>query len=188
GDRFQCLPHPAVLHSLLLSNGAWDPCGHGFGSLRGHLPSPETFHHPGKPHRGQDRTGSGTVWRYARIALPLPGEEVPYSRTNIIPHTYCEHMAVVKLACGDVRVSSYYGLSVAFLVTGLDGFFIALSYIEILRAIFSLPTNDARLKTFETCGSHLCVILVSYIPPLFSLVTHRFGHNVPLNFHALIAN
>ncbi|CAM5073989.1 unnamed protein product [Eretmochelys imbricata] len=124
------------------------------------------------------------------LVLPYPflATRWPYCRTNIIPHTYCEHMAVVKVACGDVRVSSYYGLSVAFLVTGLDGFFFALSYIEILRAIFSLPTNDARLKTFETCGSHLCVILVSYIPHLFSLITHRFGHNVPLHFHVLIAN
>ncbi|CAM5073557.1 unnamed protein product [Natator depressus] len=134
--------------------------------------------------------GLAVVLRGCMLILPYPflARQWPYCRTTIIPHTYCEHIAVVKLACADIRISSYYSLSVAFLVMGLDVFFIAVSYIQILRAIFSLPTKDARLKTFGTCGSHLCVILVSYIPALFSSLMHRFGHNVALHFHILMAN
>nr|XP_008173238.2 olfactory receptor 52R1-like [Chrysemys picta bellii] len=130
------------------------------------------------------------VLRGGMLVLPYPflASRWPYCRTIIIPHSYCEHMAVVKLACADIRVSSYYGLFVAFMVTGLDVFFIAVSYIQILRAIFSLPTKDAQLKTFGTCGSHLFVILASYIPALFSFVTHRFGHNVAVHFHIIMAN
>ncbi|XP_044845867.1 olfactory receptor 52N2-like [Mauremys mutica] len=136
------------------------------------------------------KIGLAVVLRGGMLSLPYPflARRWPYCRTNIIPHSYCEHMAVVKLACADIHISSYYGLSVAFLVMGLDVFFVAVSYIQILMAIFSLPTKDARLKTFGTCSSHLCVILVSYIPALFSFLTHRFGHNVPLHFHILIAN
>ncbi|XP_024068804.1 olfactory receptor 52H1-like [Terrapene carolina triunguis] len=130
------------------------------------------------------------VLRSIMLILPYPflARRWPYCRTNIIPHTYCEHIAVVKLACADIRISSYYSLSVAFLVIGTDVFFIAVSYTHILRAIFSLPTKDARLKTFGTCGSHLCVILSSYIPALFSALAQRFGHNVALHFHVLMAN
>ncbi|XP_044858421.1 olfactory receptor 52B2-like [Mauremys mutica] len=130
------------------------------------------------------------VLRGGILILPHPflARSWQYCRTNIIPHSYCEHIAVVKLACADIRVSSYYSLSVAFLVTGLDVFFITVSYTQILRAIFSLPTKDARVKTFVTCGSHIFVILASYIPALFSFLTHRFGHNVALHFHILIAN
>ncbi|XP_050791345.1 olfactory receptor 52R1-like [Gopherus flavomarginatus] len=130
------------------------------------------------------------VLRGSMLVLPYPllVRQWPYCRTNIIPHTYCEHIAVVKLACTNIRISSYYGLFVAFLVTGLDVFFIAVSYIQILRAIFSLPTKDSQLKTFGTCSSHLCVILISYIPSLFSFLMHRFGHNLALHFHILIAN
>ncbi|XP_024071675.2 olfactory receptor 52R1-like [Terrapene carolina triunguis] len=136
------------------------------------------------------KIGLTVVLRGIMLILPYPflARRWPYCRTNIIPHSYCEHMAMVKLACADVRISSYYSLSVAFLVMGLDVFFIAMSYIQVLRAIFSLPTKDARLKTFGTCGSHLFVILASYIPALFSFLTHRFGHNVPLHFHILIAS
>ncbi|KAM7179230.1 LOW QUALITY PROTEIN: olfactory receptor 52P1-like [Macrochelys suwanniensis] len=130
------------------------------------------------------------VVRGGMLSLPCPflASQLPYCRTNIIPHSYCEHIAVVKLACADILISSYYSLSVEFLVIGLDVFFITMSYIQILRAIFSLPTKDARLKTFGTCGSHLCAILTFYIPDLFSSLTHRFGHNVPLHFFILSAN
>nr|XP_006126378.1 olfactory receptor 52R1-like [Pelodiscus sinensis] len=130
------------------------------------------------------------VLRGSLLVMPYPflARRWPYCRTNIIPHTFCEHIAVVKLACADIRISSYYGLSVAFLVIGVDVFLITLSYIQILRAIVSLPTKDARLKTFETCSSHLCVILTFYIPRLFSFLTQRFGQNELLHFHILFAN
>ncbi|XP_039364419.1 olfactory receptor 52E2-like [Mauremys reevesii] len=112
----------------------------------------------------------------------------PYCRTNIIPHTYCDHMAMVKLACGDIRISTYYGLFLIFSGIGLDVFFITMSYTQILRAIFSLPTKDARLKTFGTCSSHLCVILAFYAPALFSFITQWFSNNVPQRFQVLMAN
>ncbi|KAM7179321.1 olfactory receptor 52M1-like [Macrochelys suwanniensis] len=136
------------------------------------------------------KIGLALVLRGIMVILPYPflARQQPYCRTNIIPQSYCEHIAVVKLACGDTRVSSYYGLFVVFCVRGLDMIFIAVSYTQILRAIFSLPTKDARLKALGTCSSHLCAILTFYIPVIFSSITHRFVHNVPLNFHVLIAN
>ncbi|XP_034617316.1 olfactory receptor 52R1-like [Trachemys scripta elegans] len=136
------------------------------------------------------KIGLAVVLRSGMLTLPYPflARKWPYCKTNIIPQSYCEHIAVVKLACTDIRISSYYGLFVVFSVIGLDVFFIAVSYTQILRAIFNLPTKDARLKTFGTCGSHLFVILAFYIPALFSFLTHRFGHSVPLHFHVLIAN
>nr|XP_025039788.1 olfactory receptor 52E2-like [Pelodiscus sinensis] len=136
------------------------------------------------------KMGLGVVLRSSMLVLPcvLLVRRWPYCRTNIIPHTHCEHMAVVKLACGNTQISSYYGLFVMFCVMGLDVFFIAVSYTQILRSIFSLPTKDARLKTFGTCGSHIGVILAFYIPGLVSSLMHRFGQNMPLHFHILIAN
>ncbi|XP_065266007.1 olfactory receptor 52E8-like [Emys orbicularis] len=136
------------------------------------------------------KIGLATVFRSGILILPYPFlvRQWPYCRTNIIPHTHCEHIAVVNLACADTRVSSYYGLFVVFCVRGLDMIFIAVSYTHILKAIFSLPTKDARLKALGTCSSHLFAILTFYIPGLFSSLTHRYGHNVPLHFHVLIAN
>uniref|UniRef100_A0A8C4VCZ1 G-protein coupled receptors family 1 profile domain-containing protein n=1 Tax=Gopherus evgoodei TaxID=1825980 RepID=A0A8C4VCZ1_9SAUR len=132
--------------------------------------------------------GLPMVLRSGIITVPYPFLTTwwPYRRTNIIPHFCCGHIAVMKLACADFSISSYYGLGI--LGDGVAVFFIAVSYTQILRAIFSLPTKDARLKTFGTCGSHLCVILAFYIPAIFSFLAHRSGHNVPPHFHILLVN
>ncbi|XP_030401144.1 olfactory receptor 52E8-like [Gopherus evgoodei] len=136
------------------------------------------------------KIGLAMVLRCGISALPYPFlvRRWPYCRTNIIPYSFCEHINVVNLACADTRLSSYYGLFVLFSVLGLDVLFITVSYIQILRAIFSLPTKDARLKTLGTCGSHLCCILSFYLPKFFSSLTYRFGHKVPLHVLVLIAN
>ncbi|XP_077695153.1 olfactory receptor 52R1-like [Eretmochelys imbricata] len=136
------------------------------------------------------KIGLGVALRGGMLVVPfiLVARRWPYCRTNIIPHSYCEHMAVVKLACTEIHVSNYYSLSVVFCVFGLDMIFIALSYTQILKAIFHLPTKDARLKTSGTCGSHLCAILAFYIPCLFSALTYRFGKNMALHFHVLTAS
>ncbi|EMP36285.1 Olfactory receptor 52R1 [Chelonia mydas] len=136
------------------------------------------------------KIGLAVVLR-SRIFVPIypfVARRWPYCRTSIIPHTYCEHMAVMKQACADFRVSVYYGLFLLFSGIGLDMLFITMSYIQILRAIFSRPTKDSRLKTFGTCISHLCAILTFYVPALFSFLTQWFGRNVPLHFHILMAN
>nr|XP_008173224.3 olfactory receptor 52L1-like [Chrysemys picta bellii] len=136
------------------------------------------------------KIGLTIVLRGGILVLPYPFllRQWPYCKTNIIPQPYCAHMAMVKLACSDTRVSSYYGLFVLLCVKCLDVIFIVVSYTQILRAIFSLSTKDARLKTFGTCTSHLCAILVFYIPGLFLSLADRFNQNVPLHFHVLIAN
>nr|XP_006119644.1 olfactory receptor 52M1-like [Pelodiscus sinensis] len=130
------------------------------------------------------------VLRSSILALPYPvlARQWPYCRTNIIAHTQCENLGVVRLACGDTRMSSYYGLFVLSCRFGLDMSFITLSYIQILRAIFGLPTKDARVKTFGTCSSHICVILTFYIPILFASLSVRLGNNLPRYFNVFIAD
>ncbi|XP_075779488.1 olfactory receptor 52R1-like [Pelodiscus sinensis] len=136
------------------------------------------------------KIGLVIVLRGSILALPYPilTRQWPYCKTNIIAEIFCAHVAVVNLACADTRISSYYGLFVLSCRIGLDVFFITLSYIQILRAIFNLPSKDARIKTFGTCGSHLGAILAFYIPTLFASLTSRFGHNLPRYFQVFISN
>ncbi|KAM9220653.1 LOW QUALITY PROTEIN: olfactory receptor 52L1 [Dugong dugon] len=109
-----------------------------------------------------------------------------FCEATIIGHAYCEHTAVVKLACSDTTVNQIYRLAVALLVVGLDVLVIAISYALILQAVLKVPGNEA-LKAFSTCGSHVCVILIFYVPGMFSFLTHRFGHHVPHHIHVILA-
>ncbi|XP_029457540.1 olfactory receptor 52K1-like [Rhinatrema bivittatum] len=128
--------------------------------------------------------------RAVALMTPLPFlvKRFPYCRSNIVHHSYCEHMAVVKLACADTTFNNIYGIIVALFIVGVDLMFIVLSYIMILRAVFRLASKEARFKALSTCASHICAILVFYVPVVLSSVVHRFGQSVAPHIHILLAN
>ncbi|XP_044860363.1 putative olfactory receptor 52P1 [Mauremys mutica] len=122
------------------------------------------------------------------LPLPLLLSRQPFCANRIIPHTYCEHMAVVKMSCGDVSVNRMYGLVIAFVVLGLDLMLIALSYGLILRAILRISSKKSHEKALNTCTAHICVMLMSYPPFFYSTLTHRFGQGIAPHIHIILAN
>ncbi|KAM4045589.1 olfactory receptor 52N2-like [Anomaloglossus baeobatrachus] len=129
------------------------------------------------------------VIRGTIIVTPCPwmASRLPYCQSHQIPHAYCDHMAVVKLACTDTTINSAYGLTVVLIVIVFDISCIAISYVLILRAVLSLSSKSAKNKAFGTCTSHICIILMFYTLGLFSFLTYRIGH-IPPYIHVILSN
>ncbi|XP_030055587.1 olfactory receptor 52M1-like [Microcaecilia unicolor] len=137
------------------------------------------------------KMGLMAVLRGVVYILPLPLliiTRLTRYKTNVISHSYCEHMAVVKLSCDDISISNFYGFTIGLFVLILDSILIIVSYFKIVRVVLSLTSLEARLKSFKTCSSHICAILAFYTPITISSLTHRFGHNVAPSVHILLAN
>ncbi|KAK7800303.1 hypothetical protein U0070_013398 [Myodes glareolus] len=115
-------------------------------------------------------------------------KRLPFCKTRVVPHTYCEHIGVARLSTADISINIWYGFAVPLMIVVSDVILIAVSYIFILRAVFLLSSQGARQKALSTCGSHVCVILMFYTPGFFSILAHRFGHSVPRNVLVLFAN
>ncbi|XP_074840420.1 olfactory receptor 52E8-like [Carettochelys insculpta] len=122
------------------------------------------------------------------LPLPLLLTRLPFCANRIIPNTFCDHIAVAKLSCGDITINSMYALVIVSLVIGLDLMLISLSYGLILRAVLRMFSKKTHPKALNTCTAHICVMLTSYTPFLFSTLTHRFGHDIAPHVHIILAN
>ncbi|KAM4845290.1 olfactory receptor 52N2-like [Thomomys bottae] len=137
------------------------------------------------------KVGLATFARNVLIMIPFTFliKRLPYCKGNLIHHTYCDHMSVAKLSCGNIKINVIYGLIAALLIGGFDMVCIFMSYTLIIRAVLALSSADARHKAFSTCTSHICAIIITYVPAFFNFFTHRFGeHTIPHHVHILIAN
>ncbi|XP_068920854.1 olfactory receptor 52I1-like [Petaurus breviceps papuanus] len=135
--------------------------------------------------------GLAIVVRAILIMTPLSWMviQLPFCGSHMVPHSYCEHMAVAKLACADYMPSSLYSLIGSSIIVGSDVSFIATSYSLILQAVFRLSSRDARLKALSTCGSHVGVMVLYYLPGMISHYVEWFGQGVvPLHTQVLLAD
>ncbi|XP_014697431.1 olfactory receptor 52I2-like [Equus asinus] len=114
---------------------------------------------------------------------------LPFCGSNVVLHSYCEHIAVAKLTCADPMPSCLYGLIGSSIIVGSDVVFIAASYNLILRVVFGLSSKNAQLKALSTCGSHMGVMALYYLPGMASVYVAWLGKDtVPLHIQVLLAD
>ncbi|XP_065511179.1 olfactory receptor 14C36-like [Caloenas nicobarica] len=83
---------------------------------------------------------------------------LPLCKGNALDQFFCEIPQILKLSCSDasLRELGLIGLSVCL---GFACFvFIIVSYVQILRAVLRIPSEQGRHKAFSTCLPHLAVV------------------------------
>ncbi|XP_028373295.1 olfactory receptor 52K1-like [Phyllostomus discolor] len=129
------------------------------------------------------------VARSTGIVAPVVGlaSRVRFCRSDVIHHFACEHMALMKLSCGDVSINKTVGLTIRIFNRVLDMLLLGASYSRIIHAAFRISSGRARSKALNTCGSHLLVIFTVYSSTLSSSVVYRVAHAASQDVHNLLS-
>ncbi|XP_036740769.2 olfactory receptor 51V1-like [Manis pentadactyla] len=111
-----------------------------------------------------------------------------YCRPHVLSHSFCLHQDLLRLACSDIRFNSFYALALVMCTLLLDAVLILISYIFILHTVLAITSQEERLKSLQTCVSHLCAVLVFFIPIIGLTMVHRFGKHLSPLVHILMGN
>ncbi|XP_001379593.3 olfactory receptor 10G2 [Monodelphis domestica] len=104
---------------------------------------------------------------------------LPYCGPNLVDYFICDIPAVLRLACADTTINELVTFVDIGVVAASCFLLILLSYANIVYAILQIRTADGRRKAFSTCGSHLTVVTVYYVPCIFIYL--RAGSKSPLD-------
>ncbi|XP_067419603.1 olfactory receptor 51G2-like [Emydura macquarii macquarii] len=111
---------------------------------------------------------------FLNFHLPILLKQYRYCQANILSHSYCLHQEVMTMACSDITVNIIYGFFVTVSSVGLDLLLILISYVMILKTVLSIASHTECLKALNTCVSHVCVVLLFYMPGIALSMIYRF--------------
>ncbi|XP_071310709.1 olfactory receptor 14A16-like, partial [Agelaius tricolor] len=83
---------------------------------------------------------------------------LPLCHGNVLRQFFCEIPHILKLSCSHSKLREL-GLLVFSVCLVFSCFvFIVFSYVQILRAVLRIPSEQGRHKAFSTCLPHLAVV------------------------------
>ncbi|XP_069827940.1 olfactory receptor 51E1-like [Dendropsophus ebraccatus] len=114
------------------------------------------------------------------IPLPILAAGLTFCHLNIIYHSFCEFVEILKLCCGDMTSIFIYLVILLFVFPGGDNGLMIFSYAQILWVVYMLKSSQARWKSLSTCSSHAILLLLFYASSTLPLYLFIFYPNSPL--------
>ncbi|XP_054851274.1 olfactory receptor 12D1-like [Eublepharis macularius] len=101
---------------------------------------------------------------------------LPFCGPNHVEHFFCEIKPLLKLACGSTHLNLMLLNTVTSCIAMGPFVITLLSYIYIITfLLFRVHSQKGRQKAFSTCGSHLMVVALLYVPVLFNYMLPSVG-------------
>ncbi|XP_064903983.1 olfactory receptor 14A16-like [Columba livia] len=83
---------------------------------------------------------------------------IPLCQSNSLGQFFCEIPQILELSCTHSYLRELGIIVVGVLVAFCCFVFIVVSYVQILRAVLRIPSEQGRHKAFSTCLPHLAVV------------------------------
>lgn len=119
------------------------------------------------------------------VLVALAGS-LSFCGSNVINHCYCDHMALVSLACGNTDKNNAIGLAVIICFVGIDICVIIFSYVKILNVVLRRAAGEDRWKAFHTCGTHLIVIMCFYLIGTVTFLSRNLNIQIPTDINTFL--
>ncbi|XP_003420978.2 olfactory receptor 6J1 [Loxodonta africana] len=119
----------------------------------------------------------GTVvfcWAGGFLSVLFPTiliSQLPFCGSNIINHFFCDSGPLLALACADITVIELMDFMLSSTVILCCIVLVAYSYTYIILTIVRIPSASGRKKAFNTCASHLTIVVISGGITVFIYVT-----------------
>ncbi|XP_004402172.1 PREDICTED: olfactory receptor 10G3 [Odobenus rosmarus divergens] len=107
---------------------------------------------------------AGSIHGAIQAILPF---HLPYCGPNQVDYFFCDIPAVLRLACADTTVNKQMNFVDIGVVVATCFSLILLSYVQITQAVLRICTPDGWRWAFSTCGAHVTVVTVYYVPCAF---------------------
>ncbi|XP_066502505.1 olfactory receptor 52E8 [Hoplias malabaricus] len=129
-----------------------------------------------------------TLIRSGSIMSTLVGLAAPLSfcGSNVIHHCYCDHMALVSLACNSIAKNNAVGVAVIICFVGFDISVILFSYVKILYVVLRAAAGEHRSKAFHTCGTHLIVMMCFYFVGSVTFLSRNLSIPIPIGVNTFL--
>uniref|UniRef100_A0A4W2FUR5 Olfactory receptor n=1 Tax=Bos indicus x Bos taurus TaxID=30522 RepID=A0A4W2FUR5_BOBOX len=79
-----------------------------------------------------------------------------------VENFFCEVPAMLQLSCVDTWINEVEMYAAVVVIKVIPVGLILFSYINIVRSVVRIQSSEGRKKAFNTCGSHLLVVVMFY--------------------------
>lgn len=120
---------------------------------------------------------TGTVvfsWMGGFLSVLFPTiliSQLPFCGSNVINHFFCDSGPLLALACADTSAIELMDFMLSSIVILCCIVLVAYSYTSIILTIVRIPSASGRKKAFNTCASHLTIVVISSSITVFIYVT-----------------
>ncbi|XP_063804727.1 olfactory receptor 5AP2-like [Pseudophryne corroboree] len=95
------------------------------------------------------------------VHVPLTFQ-LPFCRSHLVNHFFCEVHPFLRLSCRDTRLNDILMYISAGIIVICSFILTLISYVHIISSILKIRYAQGRYKAFSTCASHLNVVTLFY--------------------------
>ncbi|TRY54130.1 hypothetical protein DNTS_031172, partial [Danionella cerebrum] len=121
------------------------------------------------------------------VGVTLLTLSMRFCGSNVIPHCYCDHVALSKLACGNVTTMKVTSTAIAMFVLWGPLSFILFSYVAIIFSLSKISHSEGRYKAFSTCTPQLLIICLYYLPRTFVYISNIAGFELSTDTRMVVS-